>query len=568
MGDIMSKEKQSEYTQKNKEFTFIYEVAGIICLLIALISIAKLGIVGKYGLLTFRLLFGDWYFIFLLLLGALGVYFLFVHHHFTIKNIRYLGIILVVLSIIIISHFSMHEFVSEYEGNSFKNTIFLYLEYFKNYRPNMMRGGGIIGCIFFYILYFLFSSVGTIIVCGFMFFMGIVFICKKTIFEFIRIIINTLRNGFGGAKNYSKKIKGCIKKFNDDYITERKKVKPYSRKILEEQINDLNKQNKQIIYYIEATRGALNHLGISFQNISYIVCNHISVIFIKSYHHINYEVLRLTLAKIYNEPFLIRYDNKNDLLVIEISNISPRYLSMKEALLNCKETNFSLILGKDDRNKYVDCVENLIIISNNVYSYYKYFLSLCLFPHFRKDIMDYELIMIDLYSNFNQVSSIFNKYETNKSYFSILKDNLDNLLNKLSDKNYTTIDEYNKKEDEFIKRPIIYINGLDKIMNDYEINKILEYLFITGTNVGYLFITSILDNNINNESIIRYFNYRIFLKNDLSITSRYFSSLMIDSIDDTREGFLKYQDILIRISLLMINDTEIKKLKIEKKDNN
>lgn len=43
---------------------------------------------------------------------------------------------------------------------------------------------------------------------------------------------------------------------------------------------------------------------------------------------------------------------------------------------------------------------------------------------------------------------------------------------------------------------------------------------------------------------------------------------MIDSIDDIREGFLKYQDVLIRISLLMINDNEIKKLKIEKKDNN
>ena len=120
----MAKEKLSEYEQKTKEFIFVYEVAGIVCLLFSLISIARLGIVGKYGMLTFRLFFGDWYFIFLLLLGALGVYFLFVHHRFTIKTIRYLGTVMIALAIITLSHFAMHNFVSKYEGNSFKNTMF------------------------------------------------------------------------------------------------------------------------------------------------------------------------------------------------------------------------------------------------------------------------------------------------------------------------------------------------------------------------------------------------------------------------------------------------------------
>ena len=110
-------------------------------------------IVGKYGMLTFRLFFGDWYFIFLLLLGALGVYFLFVHHRFTIKNIRYLGTVMIALAIITLSHFAMHNFVSKYEGNSFKNTILLYFDYFKNGRNDMMIGGGLVGCILFYLLF-------------------------------------------------------------------------------------------------------------------------------------------------------------------------------------------------------------------------------------------------------------------------------------------------------------------------------------------------------------------------------------------------------------------------------
>ena len=94
----MAKEKTSTIEENKKEFTFLYEVLGIVAILISLISLTRLGIVGKYGMLTFRLLFGDWYFIFLVLLAALGIYFLFVHRSLQIKNIRYLGILSIVIA--------------------------------------------------------------------------------------------------------------------------------------------------------------------------------------------------------------------------------------------------------------------------------------------------------------------------------------------------------------------------------------------------------------------------------------------------------------------------------------
>lgn len=561
----MAKEKQSEYTQKNKEYIFLYEILGIISILLSLISIAKLGIVGKYGMLTFRLLFGDWYFLFLLLLGVLGIYFLFAYHHFTIKNIRYLGIVLILLSIIIISHFSMHEFVINYEGNALKNTLLLYLDYFKNNRSNMMKGGGMVGAILFYILYFLFSKVGTIIVCTFTIFIGIVFICKKTIFEFIKIIFSTIKNGFGGAKSCSKKIKDSIKKFNDDYFEEIKVKKPYSKHYLEDNLVNLENQDRKMIDYINKTKDALNHLKIIYQSISYTLCNHISVIFIKCYQHINYDVLRITLSKIYSEDFLIRYDQKANLVIIEINNIVAFSLSMKEALQNASKANMNLVIGKDDRNNYVECNHNLVIVGNNTIEYKRYLLSLVLFFKFKKNINDYNIIMIDLNSDFKDFEKVFSNYYNDANCLSLLKESLDEILNNLCDHKMTTIDEYNKQNEEKIKIPVIFITGLDKILSDYEKYKLIEYMIITGKNIGYYYIMSILDNNINNNEVMKLFDYRLFLKNNLDLTKKYLSELMITTMNNEVEGFLKYKDMLIRVSLLLIKESEIKKLKINKK---
>ena len=151
----MAKEKTSTIEENKKEFTFLYEVLGIVAILISLISLTRLGIVGKYGMLTFRLLFGDWYFIFLVLLAALGIYFLFVHRSLQIKNIRYLGILLILIALITLTHFSMHNFVIKLEGNELSNTFLLYLDYCKNGRSEMLVGGGIIGALLFYLSYFL-----------------------------------------------------------------------------------------------------------------------------------------------------------------------------------------------------------------------------------------------------------------------------------------------------------------------------------------------------------------------------------------------------------------------------
>ncbi len=556
----MAKEKLSEYEQKTKQFIFVYEVAGIVCLLFSLISIARLGIVGKYGMLTFRLFFGDWYFIFLLLLGALGIYFLFVHHRFTIKNIRYLGIVMVVLAIITLSHFAMHNFVSKYEGNSFKNTILLYFDYFKNGRNDMMIGGGLVGCILFYLLFLLFSKVGTIIFCVVVIFVGIVFICKKTVFEFFKMVKNGLKKCFGRAFKYSRKVGSKLKQFNDDYIIKDKATKPLSLRKLSNEIIDTTKENKIMLAYIMNIKKELSHLSIFYQDISYIICNHISVIFIKTYQQVNYEVFKISLCKILNEPFLIRYDKNHDLIVIEVNNLVGNSLRMKEALMHSSSDNLEIVIGKDDRNEYVRCDENLLIVSNDGSVYRNYLISLLFYPKFQKNINEYEIYLLDLNNNLGLFENLGIESSTTLDFLKKVKAKMDEKLEILNNNNTNNIDEYNKHSPEKLKKTIVYINGIEKIIDNFEYNQILEYLLITGGNIGYKFIGGVTS-EINLDSLMKNFAYRIFLGNNFNSACSYVNHHMMMSINNKIEGFLKYRDLLIRISLLMLTKEELDKLK-------
>ena len=94
----MPKKKVSTVETQKKEKIFYYEIIGIACLIISAFSFTKLGLFGTYLMLTFRLLFGDWYFIFTFLLFIYGLYCLLVHKRLKVVSIRFLGIFLITLS--------------------------------------------------------------------------------------------------------------------------------------------------------------------------------------------------------------------------------------------------------------------------------------------------------------------------------------------------------------------------------------------------------------------------------------------------------------------------------------
>ncbi|MGM9899058.1 MAG: hypothetical protein ACI32E_00595 [Bacilli bacterium] len=556
----MGKEKEKVLDNKSKEYTFFYEIAGVVCILIALISIARLGAIGKYGMLTFRLLFGDWYFVFLFALGSLGVFFLFVHHRFSIKNIRYLGILLILIALITLSHFSMHHYVEKLDGNKLKNTVLLYLDYFKNGRAEMMVGGGLMGCLTFYLCYYLLSSVGTIIICIIIIFIGIVFISKHTIVDFISIIGGWLTKIFKRMFKFPIKMKGLFGKFSIDYKKKEVYNKQFNQKYLND--NDYNQINqKQMLEctsYLNIIKKTLDHLNIFYQDVTFIVCNHISVFFIVTMQDINYEVFKITLAKSIKKPFLIRYDLEHKMTILEINNSVSISLSLKEAL---RKEYKGIALGKDDRNEIVSTCDNILIIGNNSINLRYYLSSLMLYPHFLKSTINDFYVLIDLNDSLFLFKNVVNYYNNDLEYLQDLKVELDETIMLINNHNVSTINDYNKINKQKIKKKYIFINGVQKVMANKEMYKILEYLLITGTEIGYQFIITLTDDKRLENELQRIFNYKVILPNNFNITSKYLSYGLLDNLQKDNEGFLRYRDLTIRLSLLLIQKDELSRIK-------
>ena len=186
--------------------------------------------------------------------------------------------------------------------------------------------------------------------------------------------------------------------------------------------------------------------------------------------------------------------------------------------------------------------------------------SLIFYPKFQKTINEYEIYLLDLNNNLYQFENLGIEFGTTLDFLRTIKTKMDEKLEVLNNNNTNNIDEYNKTSPEKLKKTLVYINGIEKIIDSFEYNQILEYLLITGGNIGYKFIGGCTSGEINLDSLMKSFAYRVFLDNNFNNAFNYVNRRMISSINNKIEGFLKYRDLLIRISLLMLTK-ELDKLK-------
>ena len=268
----------------------------------------------------------------------------------------------------------------------------------------------------------------------------------------------------------------------------------------------------------------------------------------------------MSLNKFINEEFLVRYDNNHHTVTIEVNNTIGNALPMKEAVKKLSSEYIRLIVGKDDRNEIIDTIQNIIIISDDN-SYYKtYFLSLIMLPMFHSKFKDYDITLVDLDNYYEVIKNKVTNYYNEMSVIKKLRDGLDELLYKLDENKVSTIDEYNKVNKTKIKKPLIYLNGLSKVINSFEYLHDLEYFIISGTNIGYQFIVGLTDDIHDENIILKSFPYKVLLKNRFNISSKYLGLNVIDNLNPKIEGFVKYRDYSVRVSLLMIKKSELEKI--------
>lgn len=559
MGDYMAKLKKAKLSMNNKEKSFAFEVMGIVSILISLISIARFGFIGKYLVLAFSLLFGDWYFVFIGLVGMFGVYCLVFHKKIEIKSVRYYGIFLILLSLLIITHFGMHEYVSQFEGNALKTTLKIYFDYFKSNSIRMIKGGGIVGCFFFYVFYFLLGKIGTILVSLILMFVGIVFLTKKTIREFVEMIVKFVKKIYLFIQKRFKNVIESVVEISKDYGSKKILKTKKSKLFIKNEKEMMNKEElENCEKIVNILKDAFEHLDVEVLNITYLICEHIIVYFIKTKEEVNYRVLEYSLNGKLNENFLLKYDKFNEQLLLEINKKDPNPLSFKKALKEMSKDCSSLILGIDDRNLLVEHEGNLLIIGKNKDFVKKYLLSIMCFSKNLKKYKNEELCLIDCYKTFDLTSEFITVIK-DLDYLDIIIEEIDQNLELLNLHHKKDIEEYNLFYQKKIKKKCYFLLGIEEIVYKKGIFDKLLYIVQTGNMAGVNVVLTISQNVHLSSILLSSIEKKVILENDFDFTKSLVDNSYFEILNNNVEGFYKERDLIIRIALLCMKDEEWEK---------
>ena len=194
----MAKKKRRKPKKRDNHLkrTVQYELSALAILALAVISIAKLGAVGKAIVLFFRFWMGEWYMLGLIGLVILSVYLMWKRCIPFFFHIKLVGSYFIVSAILLLSHVTLFHLLTN-EGkfrdpSVIGNTWELFMMELKGETSTTDLGGGILGAILFALFHYLFAETGTKIIAFIFIIIGIILLTGKSFGDFIGKIMITL----------------------------------------------------------------------------------------------------------------------------------------------------------------------------------------------------------------------------------------------------------------------------------------------------------------------------------------------------------------------------------------
>ncbi|HZH61197.1 MAG TPA: DNA translocase FtsK [Metabacillus sp.] len=238
----MAKRKRRQRKSKDDwKRTLKYELAGLIILAIALISISKLGFVGSAFVHLFRFFSGEWYMLFLIGIVLFSLYLIWKRQIPRLFSRQMVGIYCVTASLLLLSHVTLFKLLSHNgtfaSPSVISNTLELFWMDVKGEASNVDLGGGMLGAIIFASSYYLFAEAGSRIIAIVLIVIGMILITGRslqaTVAKILRPIRRFMKNQIIGFIEDMKGLPGAIKQKR----TEQKERK--QQKQLENNDNEL-----------------------------------------------------------------------------------------------------------------------------------------------------------------------------------------------------------------------------------------------------------------------------------------------------------------------------------------
>lgn len=185
----MAKKKRRQSRKKNNTLktTVQYELAGLALFALSIIAMADLGAVGRATVMFFRFFSGEWFMLNLIGLVVFSIYIMWKRRLPFIFHTKLIGTYLIVSAILLLSHVTLFELLSnggKFENPSvIKNTFDLFVMEAKGETSTTDLGGGMIGAIMFALFYYLFDAAGSQLVAFVLIIIGTVLVTGKTFGE-------------------------------------------------------------------------------------------------------------------------------------------------------------------------------------------------------------------------------------------------------------------------------------------------------------------------------------------------------------------------------------------------
>jgi len=231
----MAKKKRRQSRKKeNIKSTIKYELIALLLIALAAISMAKLGAVGRSSVLFFRFFTGEWYMVCLLGLFLFAGYLMWKRTAPFLFNIKLLGVYLIFGALLLLSHVTLFQLLSN--GGKFENpsvianTWELFWMEAAGETSTTDLGGGMIGAILFAMFYFLFDEPGTKMIAALLIIIGFILLTGKTFGEAAGKMVV-------GCWNFAKRQWDAFKQDLSQWNEERREKRESRRAQLEERRN-------------------------------------------------------------------------------------------------------------------------------------------------------------------------------------------------------------------------------------------------------------------------------------------------------------------------------------------
>lgn len=193
---------------RKKKKNYSTEVLGIIIIFISVLAIGEFGFVGQFFANIIRVFVGETYQLLGVLIGILGVHYLFRGDHPKLNTKRFFGSMLLFVALLVWLHLDVFAPIMTADVNIVSATWRNILSLFRDPASSQDIGGGMIGAFLYAISFFLFSNIGTYLFIVLLAFFGIMSIGNfsyKNLFSKIgtgiKQVLTWINNLFIKAKN-------------------------------------------------------------------------------------------------------------------------------------------------------------------------------------------------------------------------------------------------------------------------------------------------------------------------------------------------------------------------------